>query len=132
MNRTPEQWARIMPFLVSHAAAAHILDEAQQDIAELVAETAGLPSEISKLRAKVERLQAMTAITAGVGDGDGNLFVHGNYGSIKRVQAMVFDGEALRSRLLKYEDAEGNPQPLMTVAQHQEITDRLRGDYWGR
>jgi hypothetical protein len=34
--------------------------------------------EIEALQAEMERLKSMTAVTMGVGSGDGNLFVHGD------------------------------------------------------
>lgn len=48
---------------------------------------------VEALRAEVERLRSMTAVTVGVGSGDGNLFVHGDYDSIKAVQSLVFRAE---------------------------------------
>jgi len=41
----------------------------------------------------------MTAVTMGVGSGDGNLFVHGDYESIKAAQALVFRAERLEKAL---------------------------------
>lgn len=58
--------------------------------------------ECAELRAEVERLQAMTSVTCGVGDGSGRLFVHGDYDSIKRVQSLIFDVEALRKDAERY------------------------------
>lgn len=53
----------------------------------------------------VERLGSMTAVTMGVGSGDGNLFVHGNYDSIKAVQALVFRADKLAKALRTAEAA---------------------------
>lgn len=50
-------------------------------------------AEIEALRAEVERLKTMTAVTMGVGSGDGKLFVHGDYESIKAAQALMFRDE---------------------------------------
>lgn len=55
------------------------------------------PAELDKLQAEVERLRSMTAVTVGVGRGDGNLFVHGDHDSIKAVQALVFRAEQVSS-----------------------------------
>lgn len=41
----------------------------------------------------------MTAVTMGVGRGDGNLFVHGDYDSIKAAQALVIRAERLEKAL---------------------------------
>ena len=51
------------------------------------------------LRAEVERLKSMTAVTMGVGSGDGNLFVHGDCESIKAAQAIVLERGALRAEV---------------------------------
>lgn len=55
--------------------------------------------KIEALRAEVERLKSMTAVTMGVGRGDGNLFVHGDYDSIKAAQALVIRAERLEKAL---------------------------------
>ncbi|MGI9708673.1 ead/Ea22-like family protein [Serratia marcescens] len=44
-------------------------------------------------------LEAKTAMTMGVGSGNGNLFVHGDYDSIKAAQAIVLENESLRAKL---------------------------------
>ena len=53
--------------------------------------------EIEALREEVERLKSITAVTMGVGSGDGNLFVHGDWESIKAAQAIVLERGALRA-----------------------------------
>lgn len=58
-----------------------------------------LQAEIERLQAEVERLKSMTAVTMGVGRGDGNLFVHGDYDSIKAAQALVIRAERLEKAL---------------------------------
>lgn len=58
-----------------------------------------LQAEIEALRAEVERLKSMTAVTMGVGRGDGNLFVHGDYDSIKAAQALVLRAERMKKAL---------------------------------
>lgn len=55
--------------------------------------------EIEALRAEVKRLKSMTAVTMGVGSGDGNLFVHGDCESIKAAQAIVLERGALRAEV---------------------------------
>lgn len=44
-----------------------------------------------------ERLQAKTRTTMGVGSGDGQLFVHGDYDSIKAAQAIVLERDQLKA-----------------------------------
>jgi len=56
--------------------------------------------QVERLAAEVERLQPMTAVTMGVGSGGGNLFVHGDYESIKAAQAIVLERDALREALV--------------------------------
>ena len=58
---------------------------------------------------EIERLRAMTAASMGVGDGNGQLFVHGDYASIKAAQEIVFrmeraeaERDALRADAERY------------------------------
>lgn len=67
--------------------------------------TTPLRAENERLRAEVERLKSMTAMTMGVGSGDGNLFVHGDYDSIKAVHALVFRAEQMEKALRLIESA---------------------------
>ena len=55
------------------------------------------PQAILGLISEVERLRAITSTCMGVGDGSGNLFVHGDYDSIKAAQAIVFRMERLKA-----------------------------------
>lgn len=48
---------------------------------------------------RIAELEAKTAMTMGVGSGNGNLFVHGDYDSIKAAQAIVLENESLRAKL---------------------------------
>uniref|UniRef100_A0A9X8VEI1 Ead/Ea22-like family protein n=1 Tax=Serratia marcescens TaxID=615 RepID=A0A9X8VEI1_SERMA len=60
------------------------------------------PVVLAELEAKDKRiaeLEAKTAMTMGVGSGNGNLFVHGDYDSIKAAQAIVLENESLRAKL---------------------------------
>lgn len=52
-------------------------------------------AERDSLRAECDALRAKTSMSIGVGDGTGNLFVHGDYNSIKRVQELIFECEKL-------------------------------------
>jgi hypothetical protein len=52
--------------------------------------------------AEIERLRAMTAMTMGVGDGSGKLFVHGDYDSIKAAQALLDEISGLRAARIAY------------------------------
>lgn len=55
-----------------------------------------MEKQIADLQAECDALRAKTNLSLGVGDGTGNLFVHGDYDSIKRVQALIFECEKLR------------------------------------
>lgn len=69
---------------------------------EFAAEIEALQAEIERLRAEVERLKSMTAVTMGVGSGDGSLFVHGDFDSIKAAQAIVLERDALRAEVERW------------------------------
>ena len=64
-----------------------------------------LLDERDALTAEVERLKSMTAVTMGVGSGDGNLFVHGDCESIKAAQAIVLERGALRAEVERLQEA---------------------------
>ena len=87
-----------------------------------------LESIASTLTANAERLatlEAKTRVAMGVGDGNGKLFVHGDYDSIKACQAIVdraaanaaqierLKGEVQRCRLLHEPWRLEPPKPLM-------------------
>jgi hypothetical protein len=55
------------------------------------------PKLILALIAENERLNVMTATTMGVGSGEGSLFVHGDYDSIKAAQAIVIERDQLKA-----------------------------------
>src|SRR5690554_3459088 len=59
-------------------------------------------SSYKALQAECDALRAKTSLSLGVGDGNGNLFVHGDYDSIKRVQALIFECEELRKDAERY------------------------------
>ena len=80
-------------------------DLAMQELLEMRAEIVCLRAEIEALRAEVERLKSMTAVTMGVGSGDGNLFVHGDCESIKAAQAIVLERGALRAEVERLSEA---------------------------
>lgn len=48
---------------------------------------------------RIAELEAKTAMTMGVGNGGGSLFVHGDYDSIKAAHSIVFENESLRAKL---------------------------------
>lgn len=52
-----------------------------------------------KLRAELGALKAKTSSMMGVGNGSGNLFVYGDADSIKAVQAIVLERDALKAEL---------------------------------
>jgi hypothetical protein len=67
-----------------------------------------LRDECDALRAECDALRAKTSMSIGVGDGTGSLFVHGDYDSIKRVQALIFECEKLRKDAERYRWLRGN------------------------
>ena len=73
--------------------AMHALEECVQR------DEALLRQALEALRAEVERLRSMTAMTMGVWRGDGNLFVHGDGDSIKAAQALVLRAERMGKAL---------------------------------
>lgn len=56
-------------------------------------------AKINALLAALEELKAKTSTCMGVGNGSGNLFVYGDYDSIKAAQRIVLEGEKLRAAL---------------------------------
>lgn len=74
-------------------------------------------AEIEALRAEVERLKSMTDVTMGIGSGDGNLFVHGDYESIKAAQAVVLERDALRAGIEELAAVLVNEWKRVTAAQ---------------
>ena len=61
---------------------------------------------LNSLLDRVHELEEKTSVTCGVGSGNGNLFVHGDYDSIKAVQALVFENERLRLAIGKFKNNE--------------------------
>lgn len=59
-------------------------------------------SDYEALQAECEKLHSKTRVSLGVGDGGGSLFVQGDYDSIKRVQALIFEREKLRKDAERY------------------------------
>lgn len=62
--------------------------------------------QIIRLKKENETLRAKTSVSLGVGDGAGDLFVYGDYDSIKTVQDKIFELEALRAKLAKLAEQE--------------------------
>lgn len=83
----------------ARANSARAIAPLQAEIEALRETLATLEAENERLRAEVERLRSMTAVTMGVGSGDGNLFVHGDWESIKAAQAIVLEQGALRAEV---------------------------------
>jgi hypothetical protein len=52
---------------------------------------------------RIAELEKRTAVCMGVGDGSGQLFVYGDYDSIKAAQAGVFRREAAEARIAELE-----------------------------
>jgi len=82
--------------------------------------------EIEALRAEVERLKSMTAVTMGIGRGDGKLFVHGDYDSIKVAQSRMFSAKRMERALkdirsLSSIDSAMIPSPFAITAKLGDI-----------
>ncbi|HEY8342643.1 MAG TPA: hypothetical protein VIK75_06555 [Calditerricola sp.] len=80
--------------------------------------------EIERLREKVERFKSMTEATMGIGSGDGNLFVHGDYESIKAAQAVVLERDALRTEVAEWKRVASAQAELHGEAEDEN--ERLR------
>lgn len=52
-------------------------------------------SDYERLQAECDALRNKISLSLGVGDGTGNLFVHGDFDSIQRVQELIFEYEEL-------------------------------------
>lgn len=74
-------------------------------------------SDYEALQAECDALRAKTGLSLGVGDGTGNLFVHGDYDSIKRVQELIFKYEKL------CKDVEVLVEALEAVVAYDESVD---------
>lgn len=64
-----------------------------------IAEPLYSAATVAELRAEVERLRAEWQASLGVGDGSGQLIVHGKYDSIKECQRKLLAGEAAERRV---------------------------------
>ena len=72
---------------------------------------------VAELRAEVERLRSEWQASLGVGDGSGQLIVHGKYDSIKECQRKLLAGEAAERRVAQLErDIEGLLTPAFPTA----------------
>ena len=67
--------------------------------AACIAEPLYSAATVAELRAEVERLRAERQASLGVGDGSGQLIVHGKYDSIKECQRKLLAGEAAERRV---------------------------------
>jgi len=54
--------------------------------------------------ARIAELERKTSVSMGVGSGDGNLFVHGDYESIKAAQAKILELDRLRAYITQARD----------------------------
>ena len=62
--------------------------------------------QIKQRDKRIDELEEKTSMTCGVGSGNGNLLVHGDYDSIKSVQALVFENERLRLAIGRFKNNE--------------------------
>ena len=70
-----------------------------------IAEPLYSAATVAELRAEVEKLRAERQASLGVGDGSGQLIVHGKYDSIKECQRKLLAGEAAERRVRELEAA---------------------------
>lgn len=89
-----ERWSKLAALTSESSSVLHSITllETSQLLSALLAELEAKDKRIAELEAK-------TAMTMGVGSGNGNLFVHGDYDSIKAAQAIVLENESLRAKL---------------------------------
>ena len=64
-----------------------------------LAENAILRERLAAAERERDELRLKTAMTLGVGEGSGQLFVHGDYESIKACQRIIFEREAFWKKL---------------------------------
>ena len=82
-----------------------------------IAEPLYSAATVAELRAEVERLRSEWQASLGVGDGSGQLIVHGKYDSIKECQRKLLAGEAAERRVAQLErDIEGLLTPAFPTA----------------
>lgn len=70
-----------------------------QNESDLNRENADLRAQCGGMQMEIDELRAKTAATCGVGDGSGQLFVYGDYDSIKQVQNLIALVEQLRQEV---------------------------------
>jgi len=80
-------------------AIAESVGKAKGDAVYSQEYVSALLAELEAKDKRIAELEAKTAMTMGVGSGNGNLFVHGDYDSIKAAQAIVLENESLRAKL---------------------------------
>ena len=73
----------------------YIVAASPENILNLIDELEAVKAERDALKSKLEAMNC----TVGVGDGAGNLFVHGDYDSVKAVQGIIIERDALKDRV---------------------------------
>jgi hypothetical protein len=80
--------------------------------------------QVIKLQQENETLNEKLSCALGVGSGDGKLFVHGDYDSIKAAQAIILERDALREQLDKAK--EEHFKSLVFISDQGVILGELR------
>lgn len=99
-----------VPALGSSGAIA-LMQTAERD--EAIGNAQHAIHQAEQLTARAEQAEAKPGMTLGVGDGSGQLFVHGDYDSIKAAQAIIFRAKRLAARVATLEAANGKLREML-------------------
>lgn len=69
-----------------------------------------------------DALRALTQVKLGVGSGSGNLFVYGDYESVKAAQAIILERDALRARV---DELETRPADKLIAEENVQLRAEL-------
>ncbi len=84
-----------------------------------------ITSLVAALREKVRELEEKTQVSIGIGDGTGQMFVHGSCESTKLLQDKLLEYDTLRSRLKVVEMWKESVQEIMKTLDLQGIAKAL-------
>lgn len=85
-------------------------------------------ANVKRLEVENDRLRKLMSTTIGMGDGGGNLYVHGDYDSIKAVHRLVSERDELANEISLRQE----------VIENMQVRNRVLGDkveelrrWWG-